>query len=142
MQAPFNDNLKEIANSMGIALYQRFTLNEASLFLRCPESDIRQLLRQNKIDHINVTNSQTEFFGYQLLQYLLSTVSGDILQVPHETSSSERILRSKEVQEMTGLSRTTIWRMERKGQFPVRVSLGVNSVGWLFSQIDSWIKSR
>ena len=127
---------------MGIALYQRFTLNEATLFLRCPESDVRQLLRQDKIDHIKVTNSQTEFFGYQLLQYLLGTVSGEVLAMPRSTLSPERILRSKEVQEMTGLSRTTIWRMERKGEFPVRVSLGVNIVGWRFNDVTSWINNR
>ena len=35
----------EIADDMGIALYQKFSLNEASLFLRCPASDIISLGR-------------------------------------------------------------------------------------------------
>ena len=52
---------------MGITLYQRLTLNEASLFLHYPESDVRQLLWQGKIEHIRVTDEQAEFFGYQLL---------------------------------------------------------------------------
>jgi len=34
----FPDNYERIANDMGIALYQRFSLNEAALFLRCPEN--------------------------------------------------------------------------------------------------------
>ena len=142
MQPPFNDSLKEIADNMGIALYQRFTMNEASLFLRCPEADIRQLLRQSKIDHIKVTNNQTEFFGYQLLQYLLGTVSGEVLTMPRQTSSPDRILRSHEVQEMTGLSRTTIWRLERKGEFPARVALCAGSVGWRLSEVDTWVRGR
>ena len=112
MQPPFNDNLREIADSMGIALYQRFTLNEASLFLRCPEPDVQKLLQQGKIDHIRITDKPAEFFGYQLLGYLFSSVKGE-MPPPMQHSSPERILRSREVQEMTELSRTSIWRLER-----------------------------
>ena len=141
MQPPFNDNLREIADSMGIALYQRFTLNEASLFLRCPEPDVQKLLRQGKIDHIKVTDKQVEFFGYQLLGYLLGNVTGAI-SPPMPQSSPERILRSREVQEMTGLSRTSIWRLERKGEFPARVPLTAGSVGWRYSEVNSWINQK
>jgi predicted DNA-binding transcriptional regulator AlpA len=138
MQPPFNDNLKNIAYSMGIALYQRFTMNEASLFLRCPVGDIKKLLRQGKVDHIRVTDSQIDFFGYQLLQYLLGTVNGEVMPPPSQ-SSPDRILRSKEVQEMTGLSRTTLWRLERKGEFPARVALCAGSVGWRLSEVELWL---
>ena len=33
----------------------------------------------------------------------------------------ERILGQKDVQDLTNLSRTTLWRMEREGQFPQRL---------------------
>lgn len=141
MPTPFNDKLKEIADNMGIALYQRFTMNEASLFLRCPEADLRRLLQQGQIDHISVTDKQVEFFGYQLLQHLLNSVVGEPAPLPRQ-SSPERILRSKEVQEMTGLSRTSIWREERKGVFPARVPLTAGSVGWRLSEVEEWMKNR
>ncbi len=43
---------------------------------------------------------------------------------------------------MTGLSRTTLWRMENKGEFPRRVSLGENSVGWRLSEVENWMRER
>lgn len=53
-----------------------------------------------------------------------------------------RVLRLPEVEERVGLHRTTIWRHERAGNFPARRQLGTNSVGWLESEVDEWIRSR
>ena len=55
---------------------------------------------------------------------------------------SRRILRLPEVLEMTGLSRTTVWRLERKGEFPRRVQLGPRAVGWQSSAVEEWLASR
>ena len=57
----------------------------------------------------------------------------------------DRILRIPEVVEITGLSRTTIWRRVKSGDFPVPVRLGslaTRSVGWRESQINDWLDSR
>jgi prophage regulatory protein len=40
-----------------------------------------------------------------------------------------RIMRLSEVKAVTGLSKTTIYRFEKEGRFPSRVSLGERSVG-------------
>ncbi len=140
MQKPFDERFKEIADSMGIALYQRFSLHEASLFLHCPVSDIKSLTKQSRLDYIQVTDSKIEFFGYQLLSHLLSSVKA----TPSSgfQSAPDKIIRTKEVQKLTGLSRTTIWREERKGKFPARVPLSAGSVGWRLSEVEAWIQSR
>jgi len=52
------------------------------------------------------------------------------------------ILRRREVERMTGLSRTTIWRLERGGDFPQRVQLSANSVGWRSNEVHAWIEAR
>lgn len=52
------------------------------------------------------------------------------------------ILRTAKLQTYVGLSRTTIWRLEKSGQFPKRVKLGQNSVGWLKGDVDTWLESR
>ena len=52
-----------------------------------------------------------------------------------------RLLRTKQVTAITGLSRMTIYRLERSGLFPLRRKLGKNSVGWLDEDITSWIAS-
>lgn len=55
-----------------------------------------------------------------------------------------KVLRVPDVVERTGLSRTTIWRRVRAGKFPAPVVLGttvlgVQTIGWVESEIDDWI---
>jgi prophage regulatory protein len=55
------------------------------------------------------------------------------------------LLREREVLEITKLSRMTIWRMERDGQFPRRLKIGRGSrgaVAWPESEVSAWIKER
>ena len=126
---------------MGITLYQRFNKQEASLFLRCSIPHLSELTQKQKINCIAVTKNNPEFFGYQLLEYLLDqTTNHSIRHTP--ASVSDRIIRADEVQNMTGLSRTTIWRMENKNEFPRRVSLGANCVGWKLSEVECWLREK
>jgi len=56
---------------------------------------------------------------------------------------SVRILRLKEVQRMTGLSRSTIYAEITKGNFPKQVKLtGARSVGWYENVVVEWVESR
>jgi len=52
------------------------------------------------------------------------------------------VLRASETMKLVGLSRTTLWRMERRGDFPKRLRLGPSTVGWLESEVQDWIASR
>ncbi len=51
-------------------------------------------------------------------------------------------LRFPEVRQLTGLSRSTLWRMEREGAFPARRKLSARSVGWLASEVKIWTEQR
>jgi prophage regulatory protein len=53
-----------------------------------------------------------------------------------------QILRTADVVRLTGLSKTTLWRLERRGIFPSRIRLGLNSVGWRDEEVQRWIESR
>ncbi len=88
------------------------------------------------------THKNIEFFGYQLLEFLLNTTTSHKIQPIIPEKTPDRIIRAKEVQNMTRLSRTTLWRLESKGEFPYRVSLGGNSVGWKLSEIKQWVDER
>lgn len=127
---------------MGITLYQRFSVNDASLFLRCQAPEVEQLMRSGSLNCIEVTPSEFQFFGYQLLEHLLNNTTNHAVATEPSNDLPERIIRAKEVVEVTGLSRTTLWRMERTGKFPARVSLGVGSVGWRNSEVSQWINNR
>ena len=52
----------------------------------------------------------------------------------------DRVMRLNEVKQITGLSRTTIWEMERAGRFPKHVRLTTKSIGWLESHICAWME--
>ena len=54
----------------------------------------------------------------------------------------DKFLRAPAVTALTGLSRTTIWRRERAGEFPRRRQLGGNCVGWLESAVCTWMQTR
>ncbi len=55
---------------------------------------------------------------------------------------ADRFIRERECRELTGLSRTTRWRLERRGNFPKRRKISPNGVAWLLSEISSWQDSR
>jgi predicted DNA-binding transcriptional regulator AlpA len=50
------------------------------------------------------------------------------------------ILTTSDVTRLTGLSRTTLWRLERQGKFPTRIRLGLNSVGWRDEEVQHWVE--
>jgi prophage regulatory protein len=59
-----------------------------------------------------------------------------------QAQSRPKILRRKQVQEVTGLSRSTIYLRISQGSFPKAISLGVRAVGWLESEIEAWLNAR
>ena len=56
--------------------------------------------------------------------------------------SALTVLRRKQVEVRTGLSRSTIYARVKAGSFPAPISLGAKAVGWLQSDIDDWIYER
>jgi len=52
------------------------------------------------------------------------------------------VLRRSDLQEITGLSPSTIARLENKGLFPARVQLSTKRVGWSRTEVDRWLEQR
>lgn len=135
-----HDHLSQMADAMGISLYERFNDKEAAKFLQIHTDTLVSLRKQKKIGCLRVTHNQVEYFGAHLLEYLLS-VSQSACSVSTKPEK-DVILRMPQVAEITGLSRTTLWRYEREGIFPTRIALGGGSVGWYQSDVDQWVSSR
>lgn len=53
-----------------------------------------------------------------------------------------RVLRPAAAAAYLGLSRPTLYRLERAGKLPARIHLGENSSGWLRDDLDSFLNSR
>lgn len=58
-----------------------------------------------------------------------------------QPTPTTRILRIGEVIGMTGLSRSSIYRLIGNG-FPAPVKIGVSAVGWRSADIDEWLAER
>jgi prophage regulatory protein len=54
----------------------------------------------------------------------------------------DKVLRIADVIERIGLSRISIWRKVRAGEFPAPIELSRNSIGWPESEIAQWQASR
>jgi prophage regulatory protein len=52
------------------------------------------------------------------------------------------VLRDRQVEDLTTLSRATRWRLEREGKFPQRIKLGPRACAWRRRDILAWIESR
>ena len=56
-------------------------------------------------------------------------------------SPEELILRS-DLKRLVPLSVTTIWRLERRGEFPRRISISTRRVAWRRSEVEAWLEQR
>ncbi|MDM7322456.1 MAG: AlpA family transcriptional regulator [Gammaproteobacteria bacterium] len=54
----------------------------------------------------------------------------------------DTLLRLPKVIEITGLGRSTIYRLMGSGEFPHQVAISRGAVGWRKSDIEAWIESR
>lgn len=53
-----------------------------------------------------------------------------------------RLLNSALVCARVGLSRSTVWRLERAGRFPSRIQISAARVAWREREIDDFIAGR
>ena len=54
----------------------------------------------------------------------------------------DRLLKRIQVEEITGLSRSSIYRLMARGEFPRPVRVGPAAVRWRESDITAWLESR
>lgn len=54
----------------------------------------------------------------------------------------DRLLRWPQVREIVGLSRTTVWRLQKAGLFPDPIEVSVNRVAWRERDIEGWCADR
>lgn len=55
------------------------------------------------------------------------------------TTQEDRILRLKDVTNLTGLSKSGVYQSIQDNGFPKPIKLGKRASGWLASEVTSWI---
>jgi prophage regulatory protein len=58
-----------------------------------------------------------------------------------ENFATNRIVRIKDVLEITNFSRTKLWRLRVTGFFPKCIKLSSSIIGWYESDIYEWLNS-
>ena len=54
----------------------------------------------------------------------------------------DRLIDDAECQRLTSLSKTTRWRMARRGEFPAKVKVSAGRAAYRLSEVLAWIASR
>jgi prophage regulatory protein len=54
----------------------------------------------------------------------------------------ERIIRTRELIGIIGVSRTTLHRLRKSGGFPAPVQISQKSIGFRESEVRAWMESR
>ena len=53
-----------------------------------------------------------------------------------------QILKRKEVERITSLSRSTMYRMIQDNRFPAPIKLSYHASGWIESEVYEWISEQ
>lgn len=60
----------------------------------------------------------------------------------NDTLAPNDLILRAERKRLVPLSDTTVWRMERRGEFPRRISISDKRVAWRRSEIEAWLEKR
>lgn len=67
----------------------------------------------------------------------------DLRQIPTKHPLPfRRTIRRDELRQVVPLAETTIYKMERRGEFPRRFNLTPRCVVWDLDEVEAWIESR
>lgn len=58
------------------------------------------------------------------------------------TTETRRFIRLPQVQELTSLSRSEIYRRIAAGTFPAQVKIGAAHAVWIESEVAAWVDAR
>lgn len=59
-----------------------------------------------------------------------------------QAKQTSELRRLPAVCRQTGMSRATIYRLIKEGNFPSPVKLGARASAWVGAEVDAWIASR
>ncbi|HFQ6068844.1 TPA: helix-turn-helix transcriptional regulator [Pseudomonas aeruginosa] len=72
-----------------------------------------------------------------------SNAYDDLPQLPkHGVLPFRRTIRRQDLRQIVPLSETTIYEMERRGEFPRRFNLTPRCVVWDLAEVEAWIEER
>ena len=61
---------------------------------------------------------------------------------PVDSAKPIRLLRIREVLDLVGLKKATVYQLHRAGQFPRSVKITSRAVGWVEEEVQQWLAER
>ena len=106
---------------------------------RSTRRDLRKAVEA--IAKLMISNGMSADAGAVFPPELIAFLKSDkgIMEYPIPKGEDLRIIRLDTVIKKVGLSRSTIYNLIKKGDFPDRVGLGQRSMGFYEHEIDDWI---
>lgn len=62
--------------------------------------------------------------------------------MPHANPPLKRTIKKPELHQMVPLADSTIWEMEKRGEFPKRFLLTPRCVVWDLAEVEAWLAHR
>lgn len=78
----------------------------------------------------------------QLLPMASCPLPGPKADALNDDARAEVFLRLKDVMRLTTLSRSALYRLISRSEFPSQVKLSENSVAWVSSEVLGWMTER
>ena len=74
----------------------------------------------------------------------MQKLNKELNNVRQETNNSKRLIRIREVIQLTGISKSYIYQLVNQNLFPKSIQLvpGGTSVAWVESEVHDWIDTR
>jgi len=99
--------------------------------------DVRRL---TKFEFGCLVERWTEIFG-DVPKTDGDTSGDDVASAPEPMPADDTMLRVPDVVRLTGVSHTTIKRMQADGRFPKTMRLGERAKGWPAREIKAWLET-
>ena len=88
-------------------------------------------------------NARDEVRGRQPLRAFDALAFRELSQsVPIDPKSIRRTIRRNELRQIIPLADSTIFELERRGEFPQRFFLTARCVVWDLAEVEAWLESR
>ena len=79
---------------------------------------------------------------FRKINKLSQTEKADFYLLKRGNEKMKNLIKLTTVKSMTGLSKSSIYAMMQKGQFPKSVTIGARAVAWIEAEIQNWIEEK
>ena len=101
------------------------------------------LLMEPEVEHLSQTSNAAGIDAAQPLPVPGTEAYEALPQFPKRSPLPfRRTIRRHELRQIVPLAETTIYEMERRGEFPRRFNLTPRCVVWDLAEVEAWVEER